>query len=625
MGETLFDFVARKTDDDGETQGCPAVSMTNSAPEVLAAPAIVHDAGAGAAAAPPPANPSTALVVTDYTPPDLGPIERLVRFAYKFGVSGSVLARPLRKASAPRILATVTEPLRGDAAAGMALRAGHFLILGLKLPVAQTDFHGTETLTAPVARYVHGFQWLADLAACSAASQGAATAERVLDMWLAANPAPPPKPGKGMAWSIEATAHRVLNWIVHAPLVLSTAQDAKRAKILTALSEQARWLDRHIGSAETRLAALVGWSAITAAGLLLPDGKPRRLYGEAGLVRALGEAVGEEGGMLSRSPTDQVEAIATIVRLNACYAAVERDPPEGLAQGLASLVPPLLCVVHNHDGLGSWQGAWPMRENDLARLIRASGVRVRPLRDARVWGYQRMRASESVVQLDAAPPPAKGEARFPCASTLAFELSYRGQRIVTNCGGAEAAGALVPARLEQGLRGTAAHSTLVLDNANSTAIHVRGGIGKGVSEVTLDRRTVRGGATRIEASHDGYAARYGLLHRRVLVLRDDGSELVGEDALVPTKGKGKRGQIGYAVRFHLDHRIEAMAGSDGHGVLLQLPDGSHWQFRCHEDVILEEGFRVDADARPRPARQIVVQGLASRGGASFAWTFKRMS
>ena len=63
----------------------------------------------------------------------------------------------------------------------------------------------------------------------------------------------------------------------------------------------------------------------------------------------------------------------------------------------------------------------------------------------------------------------------------------------------------------------------------------------------------------------------------------------------------------------------------GKGALLRLPDGSHWQFRCRDAVTLEEGFRVDADARPRPARQIVVQGLASRGGGSFAWTFKRMS
>ena len=38
------------------------------------------------------------------------------------------------------------------------------------------------------------------------------------------------------------------------------------------------------------------------AGLLLPEGKPRRLYGEAALIRSLGELVAEDGGNLSRCP-----------------------------------------------------------------------------------------------------------------------------------------------------------------------------------------------------------------------------------------------------------------------------------------------------------------------------------
>ena len=61
---------------------------------------------------------------------------------------------------------------------------------------------------------------------------------------------------------------------------------------------------------------------------------------------------------------------------------------------------------------------------------------------------------------------------------------------MVNCGGAACAGGLVPVRLEQGLRATAAHSTLVLDDANSTAVLINGGIGSGVSEVEVDRRVI---------------------------------------------------------------------------------------------------------------------------------------
>ena len=59
----------------------------------------------------------------------------------------------------------------------------------------------------------------------------------------------------------------------------------------------------------------------------------------------------------------------------------------------------------------------------------------RPLRAARGWGYQRMRALGTVIVLDAAPPPPPKMAATGCASTLAVEISDGAQRLVVNCGG----------------------------------------------------------------------------------------------------------------------------------------------------------------------------------------------
>ena len=51
-----------------------------------------------------------------------------------------MLTLPLGKQAKPRILAAVANPLPGQAAAGTALRAGHFLVHGVKMPIAQVDF-----------------------------------------------------------------------------------------------------------------------------------------------------------------------------------------------------------------------------------------------------------------------------------------------------------------------------------------------------------------------------------------------------------------------------------------------------------------------------------------------------
>ena len=578
--------------------------------------------------------PGRALALADFSPPTLGAGERLIRLAYRLGVPGSMLVSPVGKKARLRLLATVRNPLPGSRVGGTALRAGHFLLHGAKLPIAQVDFAGAARMAPPFERLVHSFGWLADLEAAAPREQVAPVAERVLIAWLEANPKLPAKPGKGPSWTVANTGTRLLNWLVHAPLLLSGHDKVLRAKALSALADNARWLDKNVGRAEDLLGELAGWCGIVAAGLLMPEGRPRRLYGEAGLIRVLGDLVGDDGGVLSRSPLGQIEAIALLVRLRACYHALREDPPQALEAILAVLVPPLLALTHGDGSLGSWQGGWAIEANEVAALVEASGVRTRPLRDVRQWGYQRAVAQKSVVQFDAAPPPLARHARTGCASTLAFELSHAGQRLIVNCGGAAAAGGLMPVRLEQGLRATAAHSTLTLDDANSTAVLLNGRIGAGVREVEIDRRTLGGdkqapgnfGATRLEASHDGYVARYGLTHRRILILRDDGTELRGEDLLVPAGNKGKRGKVGFAIRFHLGAGIEAGLAEDGQGAGLALPDGSYWQFRAATgaQVTLEESIWADGQGRPQPIQQLVVQGMVSRGGGNFAWLLKKM-
>ena len=90
---------------------------------------------------------------------------------------------------------------------------------------------------------------------------------------------------------------------------------------------------------------------------------------------------------------------------------------------LALLVPPLLSLTHGDGSLGSWQGAWAIDAGTVATLIDASGVRTRPLRDVRQWGYQRIAAQKSILQFDAAPPPLLA----PCPLWLRVNAGFRTQ------------------------------------------------------------------------------------------------------------------------------------------------------------------------------------------------------
>ena len=115
-----------------------------------------------------------------------------------------------------------------------------------------------------------------------------------------------------------------------------------------------------------------------------------------------------------------------------------------------------------------------------------------------------------------------------------------------------------------GLRTTAAHSTLVLADTNSTNIQPDGSLGKGVEDVAIER-SEDNDASRLEASHDGYVRGFGLTHKRSLMLGNDGKELRGADQLIAKGRKKIRDSAGYAVRFHLAPGVEPTVDRRRHG------------------------------------------------------------
>ncbi|MFO1261577.1 MAG: heparinase II/III family protein [Sphingomonadaceae bacterium] len=517
-----------------------------------------------------------------------------------------------------KLLAVLPDKVAGDARAGKAIRAGYFLFRGQKLPLADLDFNAP--MTAPMAEYLHGFRWLRDLGSTATREQGAPIAEAVMRKWLAAHAEKPSEP----AWSAENAGWRLLFWAAYAPYILSSTDLVYRSLLLTCFARTARHLDRSADKAPIGLPRLVAWGGVVAAGLLLPGGGPRQAFGEAGLKRALENALYNDGGIISRSPTDLLRTIELLGLVNAAYDAVNEEPPSFITETLARTVAALLGITHGDGGLASWQGAGATSAEQVERVVQASGVRTRPLRQARDWGYQRIAAGATVVLVDAAPPPATRVAGVGCASTCALEVSDGPDRLIVSCGGADLAGALIPEDLAQGLRSTAAHSTLILDERNSTAILHDGTLGRGVTEVELHRQELENGS-RIEVSHDGYVRRLGYMHRRLLLVSNDGKDIRGEDMLLPSQRRRKPAAVPYVLRFHLAPHVDASLTADEQGALLRIDMAALWQFRCGAGKLsIEDSLWVDGDGRPHATKQLVVSAMAEPGGNTLGWLLKRV-
>ena len=532
---------------------------------------------------------------------------------------GSLLSRfkasrqPLKLAAVPR------DHVAGDRQRGAALLSGKFSVGSEAISLGDLDFAAVG-VDGPLAEELQGFSWLRDLAAAASRENGARLAEAVIGRWLIRHGTKVDE-----AWAPHLWGERILFWTAYAPYVLSSADSGYRSALLNTLARGARHLDANAERAPAGLDRITAWCGVVAAGLLVQGGVPRVARGEAGLARALAAAQFEDGGLTSRSPFEQFLLVDRLGLLRSCYLAAKQTIPDGIEAAAAAALAALHGITLGDGALSSWQGCNPGEAARLTALVEGCGMRARPLRNAKGWGYQRLSALGTILVLDAAPPPPAKMAAQGSASTLAFELCDGGQRLVVNCGGPGPLPTTLPEELVEGLRTTAAHSTLVLADTNSTNILADGSLGKGVEDVTIDR-SEDNDASRLEASHDGYVRAFGLVHKRSVMLGNDGKELRGADQLQARGRKKIRESVGYAVRFHLAPGVEATATADGMGAILRSKGAPPWNFRCRGGMLTtEESLWIDGRGQPQRTTQLVVVGEVSSLGGEIGWQFRRTS
>jgi uncharacterized heparinase superfamily protein len=532
---------------------------------------------------------------------------------------GSLLSRLKHSRQPLKLVAVPRDHVVGDRHRGEALLAGRFAVGSEALSLPDLDFASADA-SAPVGEQLEGFSWLRDLAAAASREKGAAFAEAVVGRWLL---------GHGTrvdgAWAPHLWGERILFWAAYAPYILSSTDSGYRSALLNTFARGARHLDGNADKAPVGIKRITAWCGVVAAGLLVQGGVPRVARGEAGLARALAAAQFDDGGLVSRSPFEQVLLVDRLGLLRSCYSAAKQTIPDGIEAAAQAALAALHGITLGDGALSSWQGCGPGEPSRLTALVEGCGLRARPLRNARGWGYHRLSALGTIVVLDAAPPPPQKMAAQGSASTLAFEMSDAAQRLVVNCGGPGPLPTSLAQELVQGLRTTAAHSTLVLADTNSTNILADGSLGRGVEDVGI-ARSEDNDASRLEASHDGYVRAFGLVHKRSLMLGNDGKELRGADQLIPRGRKKIRGSAPYAVRFHLAPGLEVTITADGMGAILRSRGAPPWNFRCRGgSLATEESLWIDGRGQPHRTTQLAIVGDVSPLGGEIGWQFRRTS
>jgi uncharacterized heparinase superfamily protein len=397
---------------------------------------------------------------------------------------------------------------------------------------------------------------------------------------------------------------------------------------MKSLSKQVRYLRRIYPVTHEGYPRLLVAIAMTQAGLCM-DGESRILRtGVKRLIAELSRQVLPDGGHVSRNPGVLIELLIDLLPLRQAFEARGAAVPSLLSNAIDRMMPMLRFFRHGDGAFAQFNGMGATPGDLLATVLAYDDARGTPVMDAQHSGYQRFELGGSVVIADTGRAPVMQVSQMAHAGCLSFEFSSKRNRIVVNCG--------IPQQnkdaWQHAARSTAAHSATVFHDSSSCkflegerANRVLGTpILEGPRRVPV-ARTERDGEFLIRASHDGYAALYGVIHQRSWRLSAEGTRLDGEDVLLPVGRDELPASVpgDYAVRFHLHPSVKASRIKEGRSVLLILPGRESWLFSAQSaQVELEESIYLSASEGPRRTSQIVIYDTAQEC-PRVVWTFMR--
>ena len=525
-----------------------------------------------------------------------------------------------------KLSSTPVDPFPGDRDRGDSILLGRYLFAGdIIVSEGEAPWELSEEKCAAFQRWLHSFVWLRDLDALPDSSEAQKCAQALTASWMERY-----ETWHSLAWQPDIIGARLTFFGFYSSLALSSSDLVYRSLLLTVMSQQARHLARTVSQAEPGLQQIKALVGLIVADTIIPEKILKQDRSLRRLERTLQTWILADGGARSRNPSDALSTGECLMMLKIALRAADRDVPVWLRTSLDKLLPFLRAMRHGDAGLVQVNGAFAKTGvSTLKTLNELSGAKGKALHNMPFSGYQRLEFEQTIVVIDAGPPPVSTLSRAAHEGELAFEFSDGQDRVIVNLGGSLPDSASKALNQSQRMRFAAAHSVLTLEQGGEAPFSETGEIGWTARSVRVERQE-NDEALWLNATTNRFRKNLAITYRRRLYLSRNGTNLRGEDSLSPIKGQPKgilhhKNDCLYVIRFHLHPLVKASQTQDGEAIILRLVGGHGWLFRARgASPSIEDSQYVDRPGFDQRTRMIVLRGAMNNNEALIKWSFRRM-
>ena len=438
--------------------------------------------------------------------------------------------------------------------------------------------------------------------------------QNILSQWITKN-----ERYNSKSWKIDIIAKRIIAWISSSKLTYEDSDSLYRDKFNGLIKKQINHLINEIEKNKWVDDKMIGCAAIILAGLSYQDKEEYLSFGLNLLKKIIKFSFDNNGFPKSRNIQQLNLYIKYFILIREWFKESQNEIPEYIDENIYYLGQAYAFIWQNNKKDFLFNGNYESNNTEFDNYLKRLGYNFKN-QSNELGGYAILSNKKITFIKDIGASPDKKFSSNYQAGSLSFEIYSNGKKLICNSGYFKN----FNHQLNKLSKSSAAHSTLILNDTSSCRFEKESNSRTSVShglKIIKKNIVFERNYWKINAAHDGYLKKYGIIHDREIEFFPDQMKFIGYDKLI---SKNKIKNLKFDLRFHLEPNIKVMKTQDNKSILIDL-EGEGWKFNSDDnDINIDNGIYFGKKNSFIDNKNIFISGMTNGENQTIKWEISKL-
>ena len=420
-------------------------------------------------------------------------------------------------------------------------------------------------------------------------------------------------------WELDIIAKRIIAWLSNSKLTYEDGNADYKEEFNNIIKKQVNHLINEIEKSEWVNDKMIGCAAIILSGLAYKDKGNYLNHGLTLLKKIIKLAFDNDGFPKSRNIRQLNFYLKYFILIREWLKESQNEIPEYIDENIYYLGQAYAFIWKNNKKDFFFNGNYKTNNDDFDKYLERLGYNFKN-QSNELGGYAILNNKKISLIMDIGNSPDKKFSSNYQAGALSFELLSNGKKIICNSGYFQS----FKNQLNKLSKSSATHSTLILDNRSSCKFEktidsdfiIEDGL-----KITKKNIIFEKNYWKINAAHDGYLKRYGIIHDREIEFYPEQMKFIGHDKII---SKNKIKNYNFEIRFHLEPNIKVMKTQDNKSIFIDL-NGEGWKFNSNDnDINIDNGLFFGKKNSFAGNQNIFISGMTNNENQTIKWELTKL-